>query len=652
MKKMIDSDMVKEALEEMGGRITLPLGTSQIPVSQAVASPSPFSVPSQREGMHLGATSGALIGAITGALIANKKVKQDALKRQVELERLGPSLNGNYYSQSQNVAKNLKVIFTPLGVIYTVKNGSRETTIDNIETSEMNESMYSAWQSKDYNYYSNLMLTKMYSEMQMVEQGFAKRFLSKQMNFQKEINKKASVQHDIREVDFDEITDYELLECVASTKDMYSGNPKIFEKMAEAMILQFDDIDDYDITLQLDRPFDKYAGFTSTPLSFMGFNNNSKDIRSMQKKFLNSSYLDNKVNVGFMPDRVVYIVDNQMIGTLPAIKMNEDGYEHFQNQDKNYFREFFHNEVKRGLARAKGLEKPNSSLVKTEVEEKKASLDIGRIFRANDIHPVVYFLILTQKYGFAWFDFDPTALVKIIEDDFNVSEGIESVPLNKILSIQVANNSDTPFNSYHAFEKVIRSFAGKKIDFLKRESDDLDISDIAFAIDILDRVTPNDDIYDNFSPDIFDYLTKILSENENYTYMPSMIVGSPSESQFNEILNYSLLTAINNNMTATMNSDDKLEALMIKDNETIFDVSMMTLQSLRNQQNKGKISSTQGRKFMVAILDKLNIKKSLREIITRQVLKNIALDEFLVQKEELLHEQLEFFGIKPEGSEQ
>jgi hypothetical protein len=632
----------------------IPRGSNNIQVPPPI--PTPLAVPTGGQGFNIGATPGALIGALTGAYIANKKARTDALKRQIELDKHGPSLDGNYYSQAQNIVEHLKVIFTPISVIYVVKNGTKETTIDTIETSEMNKDMYAAWQHKDYNYYKNLMLTKMYSEMQVVENGFAKKFLEKQNEFQTQIIKKASVNDD-KEVEcpysVDDLTDVELMEHVANAKDLYAKHSQITEKIAGVLMDTIDkDTIEYVIPLQLERPFDKYAGFTSDPISFMGFNANSKDIKAMQGKFLDPHYLSNKVKVGFMPDRVIFTADNQLMGTLLAMSMNTDGFEHFQNQDKKYFINYFNEEVKRGIMRMKGKIEANSPQINARQLEKKASsTSIKQIFERSDIHPVLYYLALTQKYGFDWFNFDPHALVKIIEIDFGIDDAIEAIPLNKILSIQVLNNSETPYVSYHAFEKVIRGLCGKRIDFFKREISDMDIDDIAFAIDVMDRVTPHDDIYDNFGPDIYDYLVKVLAENETYVYEPTVIVGSPTEQQFNQILNYSLLSSINDKMIASINPDDKLEEETIKNNETIFDLSQMILKAFRNQQDRGKVGFTQVKKFIDLMLEKLSVKKDLRPIISKQIIKNASLDEFLTQMEVVLSEQLKFFSVEMERSE-
>jgi hypothetical protein len=143
--------------------------------------------------------------------------------------------------------------------------------------------------------------------------------------------------------------------------------------------------------------------------------------------------------------------------------MNEDAFSHFEKQDKLYFVDMFNKETKKGVARIKGRIPTNSEKIKDEsIQEKKAAdQGIGQIFERNDVHPVIYFTLLTRKYGGDWMAFDPDVLIKVIETDFELSAGIGDIALNKILSIQVANNSTSVYESKHAFEKVVRAFNDK-----------------------------------------------------------------------------------------------------------------------------------------------------------------------------------------------
>jgi hypothetical protein len=106
--------------------------------------------------------------------------------------------------------------------------------------------------------------------------------------------------------------------------------------------------------------------------------------------------------------------------------------------------------------------------------------------------------------------------MQMIEKDFALKRPIDDIALNKILSIKVANSGDKVYLNRHAFEKVVRSFNDKPVDFMERETDDLDLQDFAVALDSLNRVTPYDNVYDNFSPEVYNYMAQVLADKENY----------------------------------------------------------------------------------------------------------------------------------------
>lgn len=494
MKKQIGNDIFKTAYDELN-----PEGLTNTSVLDKSA-------------FNINMASGPLIGALTGALVASRKAKQDIFKHQME-QNNNQNINGNYYSQVSNIASGLKVVFTPFGISYLVKSNNRDTNIENIETEEMNEEMYGAWQRKDENYFKNLLLNKMHSDIQLVEQHFAKNFIENQEHMTNQINKQAS------DEDFDNISDFELIEKIANIKNLYSKQSSLTEKIAEMLYDIMDDNSTYSISLGLDKPISKYAGL-GIPLEFLGFGDNSSDY----KKYSNPSFLISKIKVGFMPDRVIYSVDNKVITTLLAMHMDENSFCHFEKQDKNYFEGLFKYEAQKGYQRSNGQIPPNINF------EKKASYEgISQIFNRADIHPVIYFLLLTRKYSATWMAWDCEALIKILETDFNLINGISDIPLNKILSIQLANNSDSVYTQHHAFEKIIRAFNNKSIDFFENEVNDMTMEDLAFGISILEQVTPHQDIFMNFTQNVFEHMVEILLADENKVFIPISLTDTDYE---------------------------------------------------------------------------------------------------------------------------
>jgi len=579
---------------------------------------------------------GSILGSITGSIIAGNKVKAENLQRRME-EEDRTALSGNYYNQAQNIVNNLKVVFTPFGVIYIVKDGPKETTIENINTNEMNTAMYSAWQAKDAEYFKNILLNKMQSELQFVEQMFAKKMVEKQLGINNTIKqeKKASI-------DFNDLTLYETLEYVSKMKDMYSKQNEATEKIASLLINEMDEReDDYVISLKLERPVEKYA-FFGEALKFMGLEVGSKDIKSLQGKFLNPSHLNNRVQVGFLPDRVVFIVDNKVMSSLLAMDMNEEGFENFNKSNEGYFRNLFKEEAKKGMLRIQGKIPPNSPLMK--MQEKKASFednDLSQIFKRNDIHPLIYYKALTKTFGDTWISWDGNALVKAIENSFNLKDGVPSIPLNKILSIEVCNSSYTPYTSKHAFEKIIRGFTEKSVNFMEREISDITPEDLALGIDALDLVTPNDDIYDNFNHEVFSHIIEILLINNCKIFYPSEMTDSVLKDEFYSQLNEYLLNATNKKDIEAIDNK-KLESKTISNNTIINKVSLSILNNIRKVK---KSSDFDNIKFISDVLNKTSIEDNIKSIIEKQVTNNIFLDEVLVIKTRVLKEQLAFLEL-------
>jgi hypothetical protein len=581
--------------------------------------------------------------AIIGAVLGNSFAKNKARKQQLPIilpaekhHRQDPGFEQyDYYKQMEHLSNNLKVIFTPLSVVYVVKDKMKDIPLDTIEVDEMNEDMYEAWKRKDYSYYKNLILNKMYSEIQFAEKAFAKKILEKQMGINKAINKESSECYDL---DFDDLTDIELYHYASLARDFFSKSNIIIEKMANVILSDLEDEDECVIAeAKLERPFDKYAGVITDTLSLLPFHKRENNISSLQGKFLNPNYLKNNVKIGFFPDRVIFVVDGKIVSSLPVISMNEEGFVHFEKKDTDFFKSFFVKEVRKGIARLN--DKFPSPIKQEKTAEEK--LDEQNIFVNNNVHPVVYFLLMTAKYGYEWVDFDAASLVQIIEKDFCLSRPIGDIPLNKILSVKVASNGDVAYTSRHAFEKVIRSFNNKPIDFFARETQDLDLEDFVFGLDVLNRVTPYDNTYDNFSPEVYDYMVKILADKGNYIWGVN-VSGTSEEVQFITLLNYSLLSELNKRFTELISNSTKKNDI-IRENELIFNTSLQLISMVQKQLLSDP--KTNVGDFVRGILNSSFADKNVAEVIIRQVVKNIVLDAELDKREQMLINQLTDLGL-------
>lgn len=594
----------------------------------------------------LNVTPGAVIGSAFGLVLGHKKGKKDMdRKMQEEMNRFNnakPVIEGNYYQQAEHVMNNLGVVFTPFGTVYTLKHKNKNVAIDTIETNEMNKDMKSAWKQKNDEYFKGLMLSKMYSEMQIAEQGFAKQILEMQKNSDKTASE--------TEYEVSEMSDFEVLMKCAELNEyihIYSrGTEEHFDKLAEIED-NISNLEDVQFNLELDRPFDKYAGVLGGIKSSLGFGQSKETLKSMQTKFNNNHYLKNNLKVGFMPDRVLFTVDNTLVSTLPLMNMNRDGYDRFLKGDSKYFKNLFIQEIKKGMDTNNKFAMVESDHLEKSASEVELPSSTPEIFSISSTHPVIYFLVLTQKLKDKWFDYDPMALIKIIETEFKLTEPICDSALDKILSIKTANISNSVYEVPHAFEKVVRAFNNKPIDFLEKEDDDLDIDDFVFAIDVLNRVTPFDDIYDNFSPEVLDYIARVLAQRNTRCYAPSHVAFSPLEPTFQEIVNDVLLKATNR-ITTTDTQDVKVEEAIIKNNTYIHDMSLSVIRAVRRALENKEVQAIN---VVDEMIKRINVPESLTLIVKKEVIKNLALDEVLKAKEDTLYLQLAKCNITVPGGE-
>lgn len=598
--------------------------------------------PKKGNGFRIGVTPGAVVGALVGGAIAKNQVQKSEQQRIINERNIAnkelPAIDGNYYKQVENVANNLNIVFTPVSAIYVVKNGKKDFTLDTIETTEMNKDMKSAWKNKDEHYFKSLMMSKMYTEMQIAEQGFAKEFARKQLGIKDMITKDASDTSFI-----DEMNEVETIEYVKKASSLFKGGD-FREKLASSVIDDMErESEEQYINLSLDRPFSKYAGVVSGISSCLGLGTKEEGINLVKKKLENPSYTMKNIKVGFFPDRVIFSLGNQLVSTLPLTAMNEEGYSHFENQDSKYFKNYFAENVKESLNKKASVTMV-SSIEKIASDDLPLDNDPASCLRTSDAHPVSIYLILCQRFGMEWLQFDIVIMEDIVKSEFNLDE-IPETNLAKISAILMANQSDNVYINAYAFEKAVLSLCSKPVDFLQSQVNDINIQDIVFAIDILDRVTPYDDIYDNFSKETLNYMATVLANKEFYVYSPTNIIGSDLEPAFNETLNELLVRTIKNKMTLNSISKEMDEDIYSKC-EYIADNSLGLLKSVRRMMNENVEASQINKGDLVdSILSKKGLREDLVSIIRRQVILNLSLDDVLTTYENTLMAQLEQYNI-------
>lgn len=455
---------------------------------------------------------GYSLGNATGRAVGKASTEDKLLKASLRGSDI-PSLEGDYYSQIDNISKKLKIMFTPLSVIYMLEDKGKNVTLDVVEKSEMNERMKKAYSEKDSDFFRNLMINKIKLDMQDVEQIFSKKILDANSQLNSKIDKQALEVEDTGSSDiFTEMKEFYTIQRVV---DKYP------EKIISTLLKEASEkIEDIKISLELERPIKNYSELGDYELELFKIAKSTSDERT-QEKFLNPKYIKNKVKVGFIADRVTFTVDDVIIAQLHIMGMNDEGYDRFKNKDTNYFKNLFLKEA------------DNSELIKTAREV----LEIKDIFYNSTTHPKIYYLVLNNRFGKEWIEYDPEALIKIIETEFGLTEAIYDRALDKILCIHnICNSTDCLTNSF-IFEKTARALNHKPISFTEWEYN-LTPGELVNALQIIDELTPTNDIFDDLSEQVVSYISKAFVIGDCRAILPNRnIISSDLEQRFFEILN-------------------------------------------------------------------------------------------------------------------
>lgn len=489
----------------------------------------------------------SVMGSIAGGYTANH-VFNKAKAKADEKERAGRRIENNTYSQVESIMRDLKIVFTPINVIYSV-NGQ---VFEIVRTDEMNPYMRSAFQKKDADYFRNLLVNKVNMELQLAEQAFAQRLLS--AGGYNQTAKQAS--YSAKQEAFVKLAEEEM-EDLVKTANANLPDTKL------KMNISFDSL----------RPFSKNDFFFNpNSLSkvagiFDIFDTENSDDISLHR-------LNKEVNVGFLPDRVVYTWNGQLIEQMTLLQMNEDGYKAFQEKDKQFFIDFFRKYTKEST---EALSKPQQKKaipprddvpsprfetfnedLKEEMDKDAASLEdivedlveeefpvIERerinLFQDPDIHPVTYDYVLNDRYGENWATHEFEAILKQIEIDFELRDGISENPLNKLSILHAISSPDhAMYQAPLTFEKFIRGVNSKDIIFEEFQGN-LSFEEIMFGLEVA-KSYDGDEVFLEFHDNIAPYIAEELMNNGvRFVSQQLYDESNPSEKDFFNSINGFLL---------------------------------------------------------------------------------------------------------------
>lgn len=455
----------------------------------------------------------SVLGAMAGGYVANRiQNKAMAERAEADQERLRQqhTIENGYYSQVSNVLANLKIVFTPINVIYSV--GGQVFEI--LSVNEMTPDMKRAFLQQDAGYFRDLLVNKMNMELQLAEQAFSRMLLSNQG-----VNQASFQEQQAALLDIDEDT-FGLLKTAAEQTDIILHIPVNFDALRPF---------DHSQLFFNPREFSKVAGI------FDYFSHKDDDVLTMDD-------LEKQVNVGFLPDRVVFLHNGQLLEQLPVLFMNQEGYDAFRRQDKQFFLNFFKHkahDIAAGVAKdvaddAAGhigkegevAEESEEHIAASEPEEQTAAsleevvthlgslrtfspLERAHInfFRDADIHPLLYDKILSDKYGDDWATHELEALLKQVEIDFHLDKGLGQSAIDKIGMIYAAKSEDSSvFLTPLTFEKFMRAMNNKDVDFSDFQGN-LEFEEVLFGFDIA-KALRGDDVYDESHTTVSQYVSE------------------------------------------------------------------------------------------------------------------------------------------------
>lgn len=461
----------------------------------------------EKVAIDIGATASGLImgynaGKTTGQIVGQEKGKLEVL-RQLDV----PTLEGDYYSQVKNISKNLVVLFSPISVIYTLNDKGKRVTLDVIEVSEMDNNMKTAFMDKDKSFFENLFLNKMALETQYAESFNARRLLQNFGKLNSQVTgqkKKASTLYDVN---------MEVLAMQDIYKNASYKLQALMEKAAQGI--------EQNIKLELERPFDTYSELGNYQMFKIA---KLTDDQYRQKNLLDKKYVSKNLRIGFVGNRVVYTVDDNIIAQLKTMDMTPEGFVKFQAKDTPYFRNLF-------LKQANKASMTKQASVVTKAKE---------LFENSKVPIKAYYTLFNRKYGTKWIDFDTEQFIKIVELDFNLDKPIPPIVLDKMFVLQnICSTNDCLKNAF-IFEKTCRTINDKPVDFSEYEYN-LTAVELMKALQVIDELTPNNDIFDDFTEEVMTYLTKALVVADCRCIAPNRnIISSDLEEKFFQTLNKDL----------------------------------------------------------------------------------------------------------------
>jgi hypothetical protein len=551
-------------------------------------------------------------------------------------------IENDTYAQVSDVLSHLKIVFTPINVIYSV-NGQ---VFEIIGAAEMTPTTKLAFINKDGAYFRNVLVNKMNSEIQLAQQVFASRLITSQ-----EFGKTAGF--------------------IENQHTLLHMDEETFGTLRTAFEHTLHDEDDIVLEVGFDslRPFEQTAAFFD--IGFLAKVGGLFDyFQHNDQESVTLNDLENQVKVGFMPDRVLFLHRGQLIEQLPLLGMNEAGYDAYRKRDKDFFMDFFTtktaqiaaqialdvamDDINQHVTEHVAAENVNEE-VDTVGDEDSAedapetrplyvpdptlyhSTPMERehvdFFRDPDIHPMLYAHILTERFGNHWEHLELGAIYKQLEVDYDLTLGFGDIVWNKIAALHALMGEHSSFfDTVFAFEKFVRTMAGREVDFTLFQSN-IDLEDILFALNII-KAFRGPESFGWFHTEIPQYIAEELFDQQvRFIASPVYDTHNVSEKYFFEVVNDFLMRKWKLRDAHGI-LEDESRAVVYRTNENICHIVEMVLSQFTEEIDAQHLfASIEHVLIQHHFLDHIANVDMVKQLTTTAIKQNVLSDVYLSYKD-------------------
>lgn len=486
-----------------------------------------------KQAFDVGVSPAGIVGAMAGGYAAKRHHDRHQERRDERDARRAmhqpKGLAEQAEPQMHQLIEQMKVVFTPINVVYVV-NG---TTVELIRVSEMPPQMQAAFVRKDGAFFRDVLLRKMDMEIQLAQQAMLQKMLAGQP-MPKQANVFGLAGRLVEDGLEKRASGEEPTDLVAVLDHLFEE--KLWERLdkeaGDALIHVRADLESL-------RPFENAAFFFD-----------AERLEKVAAPFAMEAYtaadMEDRLDVGFLPDRVTFLVDGQMVEQLPLLGMDEAGIRAFRIRDRGFFRDFYLDTARDQEAHFIGLALGKQAADVTEVAAKGADTllnlrparAVPRFFEDADIHPLLYVRLFDARYP-DWREVGLEALVAQLEDDFDTE--VSPAAFDKIAMVKTLSNPEhSVFMSPFTYEKMVRALVGKPVDFTEWQGG-LDLGEILFANDVASVLTDGENFV-AFDDGLVEYTVNQVTDEGVRFILP--LVFEDEDDHANEEMYYRLVNGL------------------------------------------------------------------------------------------------------------